>query len=148
RRHGAHQPARRLDRRGRGRLLLRAQPAAPSAGPGRLPLDRLLALHPALGERRRRSGRALGWHRKDRVRYSPSRPVGGERRTSSRVLNERVPMTARKSVLDLIGGTPLIRLNKASELTGCEIYGKAEFLNPGQSVKDRAALGMVMDARE
>jgi cysteine synthase A len=57
-------------------------------------------------------------------------------------------MTARSSVLDLIGGTPLIRLRKASELTGCEIYGKAEFLNPGQSIKDRAALGMVLDARE
>jgi cysteine synthase A len=57
-------------------------------------------------------------------------------------------MTARSSVLDLIGGTPLIRLKKASELTGCEIYGKAEFLNPGQSIKDRAALGMVLDARE
>jgi cysteine synthase A len=57
-------------------------------------------------------------------------------------------MTARSSVLDLIGGTPLLRLKKASELTGCEIYGKAEFLNPGQSIKDRAALGMVLDARE
>ena len=39
------------------------------------------------------------------------------------------------SVLDLIGNTPLLRLNEASKLTGCEIYGKAEFLNPGQSVK-------------
>lgn len=45
-----------------------------------------------------------------------------------------------------IGNTPLIRLNKLSELTGCEILGKAEFLNPGGSVKDRAALGMVEDA--
>ena len=50
------------------------------------------------------------------------------------------------SVLDLIGNTPLIRLRRASEATGCEIYGKAEFLNPGQSVKDRAALFMVKDA--
>jgi cysteine synthase A len=39
-----------------------------------------------------------------------------------------------------VGNTPLIRLKKASEITGCDIYGKAEFLNPGQSVKDRAAL--------
>ena len=54
-------------------------------------------------------------------------------------------MTAT-SVLDLIGNTPLIRLNAASQLTGCEIYGKAEFLNPGQSVKDRAALSIVRDA--
>ena len=45
-----------------------------------------------------------------------------------------------------IGHTPLIRLRKASELTGCEIFGKAEFLNPGQSVKDRAALYIIKDA--
>jgi cysteine synthase A len=55
-------------------------------------------------------------------------------------------MTIAPSVLDTIGGTPLIRLNRASALTGCEILGKAEFLNPGQSVKDRAALYMVRDA--
>ncbi|VAV89787.1 Cystathionine beta-synthase [hydrothermal vent metagenome] len=53
-----------------------------------------------------------------------------------------------KTVIDLIGNTPLIRLQQASEETGCEILGKAEFLNPGQSVKDRAALGMVMSARK
>jgi cysteine synthase A len=52
----------------------------------------------------------------------------------------------RPSVLAAIGGTPLIRLQRASELTGCEILGKAEFLNPGQSVKDRAALSIVRDA--
>ncbi len=51
------------------------------------------------------------------------------------------------SILDLIGGTPLIHLRKASELTGCTILGKAEFLNPGGSIKDRAALGMVREAR-
>src|SRR5579871_601113 len=51
-----------------------------------------------------------------------------------------------QSVLDLIGDTPLIRLRQASEATGCEILGKAEFLNPGQSVKDRAALWIVRDA--
>ncbi len=50
------------------------------------------------------------------------------------------------SVVDAIGNTPLIRLNKLSELTGCEILGKAEFLNPGQSVKDRAALGIIRSA--
>ena len=55
-------------------------------------------------------------------------------------------MTIAANVLDLIGNTPLLRLNRASELTGCEILGKAEFLNPGQSVKDRAALYMVRDA--
>ena len=47
-----------------------------------------------------------------------------------------------------IGNTPLIRLNKASEETGCEILGKAEFMNPGQSVKDRAALYIIKDALE
>ncbi|TVQ56552.1 MAG: cysteine synthase A [Rhodobacteraceae bacterium] len=45
-----------------------------------------------------------------------------------------------------IGATPLIRLRKASELTGCDILGKAEFMNPGQSVKDRAALSIIRDA--
>ncbi|MEM0976840.1 MAG: cysteine synthase A [Pseudomonadota bacterium] len=45
-----------------------------------------------------------------------------------------------------VGNTPLIKLRKASELTGCEIYGKAEFLNPGQSVKDRAALSIINQA--
>ncbi|WP_282157791.1 cysteine synthase A [Shimia thalassica] len=45
-----------------------------------------------------------------------------------------------------VGNTPLIRLNKASEMTGCEILGKAEFMNPGQSVKDRAALYIIKDA--
>lgn len=50
------------------------------------------------------------------------------------------------SVIELIGNTPLLRLNEASKLTGCEIYGKAEFLNPGQSVKDRAALYMIRTA--
>ena len=55
-------------------------------------------------------------------------------------------MPIAKSVLDLIGNTPLIRLNRASEATGCEILGKAEFLNPGQSVKDRAALWIVRAA--
>jgi cysteine synthase A len=54
-------------------------------------------------------------------------------------------MTIAKSVLDAIGDTPLIRLNRASDATGCEILGKAEFMNPGQSVKDRAALWMVRD---
>src|SRR3954466_1567612 len=55
-------------------------------------------------------------------------------------------MTIARSVLDAIGNTPLIRLNRASEATGCEILGKCEFLNPGQSVKDRAALYIIRDA--
>ncbi|MDI4665715.1 cysteine synthase A [Xanthobacter autotrophicus] len=52
----------------------------------------------------------------------------------------------RNGLVDSIGNTPLIRLKRASEETGCEILGKAEFLNPGQSVKDRAALGIIKDA--
>jgi len=54
----------------------------------------------------------------------------------------------RRGFVDSIGNTPLIRLNAASEATGCEIYGKAEFLNPGGSVKDRAALYIIKDAEE
>ena len=52
-----------------------------------------------------------------------------------------------KEFASLIGNTPLIRLNYMSEQTGCEIYGKAEFMNPGQSVKDRAALRIILDAK-
>lgn len=55
-------------------------------------------------------------------------------------------MTIAASVLDAIGNTPLIRLHAASAAAGCEILGKAEFMNPGQSVKDRAALGIIRDA--
>jgi cysteine synthase A len=51
-------------------------------------------------------------------------------------------------VVDAIGDTPLIRLRRASDATGCEILGKAEFLNPGQSVKDRAALYIIRDAEQ
>ena len=55
-------------------------------------------------------------------------------------------MDIRDSVLAAIGNTPLIKLRRASEETGCTILGKAEFMNPGHSVKDRAALGIVTDA--
>ena len=51
-----------------------------------------------------------------------------------------------RDLADSIGKTPLIRLRKASEITGCDIWGKAEFLNPGQSIKDRAALYIIKDA--
>ena len=50
------------------------------------------------------------------------------------------------TVINKIGNTPLVKLKQASELTGCNIYGKAEYLNPGESVKDRAALFIVKDA--
>ena len=54
----------------------------------------------------------------------------------------------KNSFIDSIGNTPLIKLKAASEITGCNIYGKAEFLNPGGSVKDRAALSLIKDAQE
>ena len=55
-------------------------------------------------------------------------------------------MDIKNDVIAAIGNTPLIKLRKASELTGCAILGKAEFMNPGQSVKDRAALFIIRDA--
>ncbi|UYO00049.1 MAG: cysteine synthase A [Devosia sp.] len=55
-------------------------------------------------------------------------------------------MAKHQDLISAIGNTPLIRLNRVSTLTGCEIWGKAEFLNPGQSVKDRAALFIIHDA--
>ncbi|MGD9510048.1 MAG: cysteine synthase A [Geminicoccaceae bacterium] len=57
-------------------------------------------------------------------------------------------MDVRKGFVDLVGNTPLLRLNKVSDATGCEILGKCEFLNPGGSVKDRAALAIITDAEE
>lgn len=56
-------------------------------------------------------------------------------------------MQFHKNLIGLIGNTPLVRLNKVSDETGCEILGKAEFLNPGGSVKDRTALGIIRDAQ-
>ncbi|WP_199086966.1 cysteine synthase A [Bosea sp. ASV33] len=55
-------------------------------------------------------------------------------------------MTIRNGVIEAIGNTPLIKLERASAETGCTILGKAEFMNPGQSVKDRAALAIIRDA--
>ncbi len=57
-------------------------------------------------------------------------------------------MDIKNGFIDTVGNTPLIRLNRFSQETGCEILGKAEFLNPGGSVKDRAALYMILDAEE
>ena len=57
-------------------------------------------------------------------------------------------MDTKNGLIETIGNTPLIRLRGASEATGCEILGKAEFLNPGGSVKDRAALFIIQDAEE
>ncbi len=59
---------------------------------------------------------------------------------------ENTLMDIKHGLVDSIGNTPMIRLKRASEETGCDILGKAEFLNPGQSVKDRAALYIIKDA--
>src|ERR1700760_1138611 len=70
-----------------------------------------------------------------------SAPLG-----SRRVLPPNGRMDIKRDVVAGVGNTPLIRLNRVSDLTGCEILGKAEFMNPGQSVKDRAALFIIQDA--
>lgn len=61
---------------------------------------------------------------------------------------QSLPKSVRPSVIEAIGDTPLIRLKRASETSGCEIWAKAEFMNPGQSVKDRAALAIIRDAEQ
>src|ERR1700712_4898554 len=57
-------------------------------------------------------------------------------------------MAIKQDVVDAIGNTPLIKLKQASELTGCTILGKAEFMNPGQSVKDRAGKWIILEAEK
>jgi cysteine synthase A len=71
---------------------------------------------------------------------------GLNRQKDTDAKKDRGWMDLRDGFLDTIGNTPLIRLKQASEETGCEILGKAEFLNPGGSVKDRAALSIILDA--
>src|SRR5919205_2439357 len=58
----------------------------------------------------------------------------------------RAPMQSRDGIVEAIGNTPLIKLRRASEETGCTILGKAEFMNPGESVKDRAARQIILEA--
>ena len=72
--------------------------------------------------------------------------LGLEMDLSALKIGDRVKTSVKDIVLDLIGNTPLIRLRHASQATGCDILGKCEFLNPGQSVKDRAALFIIQDA--
>src|SRR5512138_1629677 len=74
-------------------------------------------------------------------------PLRARRRVPSPLAPEDdMPPTHRDGFVGTIGNTPLIRLRRLSEATGCEILGKAEFLNPGGSIKDRAALAIVLDA--
>jgi len=64
------------------------------------------------------------------------------------VIKNQIMNNTQNDFISGIGNTPLIKLRAASEITGCNIYGKAEFLNPGGSVKDRAALALIKDAQE
>ncbi len=59
-----------------------------------------------------------------------------------------MPLSHAKTMPELIGNTPLVYLREVSEQTGCHIYGKAEFLNPGGSIKDRTALGIIREAED
>lgn len=76
----------------------------------------------------------------------PYVPVHPARQPIQKQTTKNRIMDIKNGLVDSIGNTPLLRLRRASEETGCEILGKAEFLNPGQSVKDRAALYIIMDA--
>ncbi len=67
---------------------------------------------------------------------------------SFQVVINKLMKNSQESFIEGIGNTPLIKLKAASEITGCDIYGKAEYLNPGGSVKDRAALALLRDAEE
>ena len=67
---------------------------------------------------------------------------------SFQVVINKLMKNSQESFIEGIGNTPLIKLKAASEITGCNIYGKAEYLNPGGSVKDRAALALLRDAEE
>jgi cysteine synthase A len=98
------------------------------------PLARRFILDPLL---RRKSLAVSGF-----MPWQPARPALG----CAKICATKRSMTKHRDVISAIGNTPLIRLNRVSEATGCEIWGKAEFLNPGQSVKDRAALFIVRDA--
>src|SRR5262245_17593231 len=85
---------------------------------------------------------------RERARRAPTSPTCGcpDRPLRSPPASPAPPMQIRNGTVEAIGNTPLIKLKRASELTGCTILGKAEFMNPGQSVKDRAALFIIMDA--
>jgi len=73
-------------------------------------------------------------------------PAGVQAAKSGPTAPEEDAMIVAPDLPAAVGNTPLIRLRRASEATGCEIWGKAEFMNPGQSVKDRAALWIIRDA--
>ncbi len=105
------------------------------------PRDRLRGLdHP----RRRHGRRRRLRHRRERLAHA----LRAARLPRVLPTPGSDPMSLRASVVDAIGDTPLIRLRGPSEATGCEILGKAEWLNPGMSVKDRAGKFMILDAEK
>src|SRR5437763_10328122 len=75
-------------------------------------------------------------------------PIVSRDHENERTAVRRRGMDIREGFIGSVGNTPLIKLRRASEMTGCTILGKAEFLNPGGSVKDRAALFIIKDAEE
>ena len=80
---------------------------------------------------------------------SSARPTSRGRRTCAAARSRtRARRASKNNFIESVGNTPLIKLKAASEITGCNIYGKAEYLNPGGSVKDRAALALIKDAQE
>src|SRR5690242_12578997 len=82
------------------------------------------------------------------LQASPRREIMTAQRSEPRQSTSTQLMDIRNGFVEAIGNTPLIRLPWFSALSGCEIWGKAEFLNPGGSVKDRAALAIVKDAEQ
>src|SRR5579863_5101638 len=79
-----------------------------------------------------------------RLRWSDHRPL--RRRSCCGPRSHEEEMSIKRDFVETIGNTPLIKLRRLSDETGCEILGKAEFMNPGGSVKDRAARAIVLDA--
>ena len=122
--------------RARGVHLLRVEPTANERDA--FTQGELSHIMHASGSRDRGQQRLIVDSGAPTVRCRLSRP----RRVTTRTL----PMTTHESLVSLVGNTPLLRLRGPSEKTGCEILGKCEFANPGQSIKDRAALWIIRDA--
>ena len=87
-----------------------------------------------------------GDHRAPRLARRPGRTYFAGHPTAAKRGEKGLRVTIANDIVDAIGRTPLIKLRRASEATGCTILAKAEFMNPGQSVKDRAALYIIQDA--
>src|SRR5690606_21848579 len=93
-----------------------------------------------------RAGRAESHHRAGRLTRTAPTGTALHRKVRGPTSHDMTAPAIRMNALELIGNTPLVRLEGASAAAGCEIYGKCEFANPGASVKDRAALWIIRDA--